>query len=671
MTIKKGVTKSKMGNDKIRQEMEDLELINSINFNINHGDSLNKIIELVSTKTRKLFSSFGATVYLLSEDKKYLVMKRLSIPSAIKKRIESLIKSGITMVKIPLREGSHYYKTLKAKKPKIINETTEIKKLIQEFVETIPENQKAMRAIIKKLIPEIYKVLGICSVMIVPLVADSKVLGLLDISGRKHFENFDLERISSISSQLSIAINRKQTEDKKGLIFEGIKTNENRFKELFERISNGVVVYEAVNGGKDFIFKNFNKAAEKIEKIRKKDILGKSVLEVFPGMKNFGLFDVFKRVYRTGKPERYPISFYKDDRISGWRRNYIYKLYSGEIAAVYDDITRQKQAEESLKISEEFSSSLMENSTNPIIVFNADASIKYVNKAHENIAGFKSSEILGKKPPFPWWPKEMENKNRKKFKIFLKKGLNKYELLFNNKKGEKLWVEISGKPVFSNGKLNYIISNWVDVTDRKIMEDNLKVSYHKLQKILEGTIHTLAGIVEIKDPYTSSHQKRVSKLAVAISNELGIESKIIEGIRIAANIHDIGKINIPASILSKPGKLSNIEFDMIKTHSQAGYEMIKEIEFPMPIAEIILQHHEKLDGSGYPRGLKDKDIMFEAKILTVTDVVEAMSSDRPYRPALGLDKAVEEIKKNSGILYDPVIVDACIKVITKKGFRFD
>ncbi|NQT66935.1 MAG: PAS domain S-box protein [Actinobacteria bacterium] len=313
----------------------------------------------------------------------------------------------------------------------------------------------------------------------------------------------------------------------------------------------------------------------------------------------------------------------------------------------------------------------MENSANPIIVFNADASIRYVNKAHEKITGFKSSEILGKKPPFPWWPKEMENKNSKKFKIFLKKGLNKYELFFNNKKGEKLWVEISGKPVFSNGKLNYTISNWVDVTDRKVMEDNLKVSYHKLQKILEGTIHTLAGIVEIKDPYTSSHQKRVSKLAVAISNELGIESKIIEGIRIAANIHDIGKINIPASILSKPGKLSNIEFDMIKTHSQSGYEMIKEIEFPMPIAEIILQHHEKLDGSGYPRGLKDKDIMFEAKILTVTDVVEAMSSDRPYRPALGLDKAIEEIKKNKGILHDPGIVDACIKVITKKGFRFD
>lgn len=671
MTIKKEVIKSKMDNDEIRQKLEDLELINSINFAINRGDSLNKIIELVSIKTRKLFSSFGATVYLLSEDKKYLVMQRLNIPSAIKKRIESLIKSEITMVKIPLREGSHYYKTLKAKKTKIINDTVEIKELIQEFVETIPKNQKVMRVIIKKLIPEIYKVLGIRSVMIVPLVTNSKVLGLLDISGRKPFENFDLERISSISNQLAIAINRKQTEDKIGLIFEGIKTNENRFKELFEHMSSGVAVYEAVNGGNDFIFKDFNRASEKIEKIRKKDILGKSVLEVFPGMKNFGLFDVFKRVYKTGKSEKYPISFYKDYRISGWRRNYIYKLPLGEIVAVYDDLTRQKQVEESLKSSEELSLSLMENSPSPIMVVNADTSIRYVNPALESLAGLKSGEILGMKSPYPWWPEELENEYNKKFKTVLKKGCNKLELLFNNRIGEEFWVEINARPVFSNKKLKYLIINWFSITDRKIMEDNLKKSYNMLQKTLEGTINTLAAIVETKDPYTSGHQKRVSKLAVAISSELGLESKRIEGIRIAAEIHDIGKINIPASILSKPGKLSDIEYAMIKTHSQIGYEMIKEIEFPMPIAEIIYQHHEKLDGSGYPRGLKDKDIMLEAKILTVADVVEAMSSHRPYRPALSLDKAVEEIKKNKGTLYDPGIVDACIKVITKKGFRFD
>jgi PAS domain S-box-containing protein/putative nucleotidyltransferase with HDIG domain len=458
---------------------------------------------------------------------------------------------------------------------------------------------------------------------------------------------------------------------KKKQIFDGIKASENRFKELFEHMSSGVSIYEAINNGKDFIFKDFNRAGGKIEKIRKKDVIGRSVLEVFPAAKEFGLFDVFKRVYKTGTPEKFPISFYKDDRISGWRRNYVYKLPTGEIVSIYDDITRQKQVEESLKISEKFSSSLLENSPSPIMVVNADASIRYVNQALVSLVGFKSNEVLGKKPPYPWWSREFENRHIREFKVVLQKGCSRRELLHNSKMGEEFWVEVYAKPIFSDGELKYSIINWFDITDRKAIENNLKISYLKLKKTLEGTINTLAAIVETKDPYTSGHQKRVSRLAVAISNELGLDSKTIEGIRTAAVIHDIGKINIPASILSKPGRLSDIEYDMIKTHSQMGYEMIKEIDFPTPIAEIIFQHHERLNGSGYPRDLKDKDIMFEAKILAVADVVEAMSSYRPYRPPLGIDAAIEEIKKYKGKLYDPGIVDTCIKVITRKGFKFD
>ena len=454
-------------------------------------------------------------------------------------------------------------------------------------------------------------------------------------------------------------------------MFDDIKASENRFKELFEHMSSGVSIYEAINNGKDFIFKDFNRAGGKIEKIRKKDVIGRSVLEVFPAAKEFGLFDVFKRVYKTGAPEKFPISFYKDNRISGWRRNYIYKLPSGEIVSIYDDITRQKQVEESLKISEQFSSNLMENSPSPIMVINADTSIRYVNQALENLAGLKANEILGKKPPYPWWPKEFKARYARGFKITFNEGCSRQEVPFNSKMGEEFWVEVDAKPISSNGELKYLIVNWFDITNRKAIENNLKISYLKLKKTLEGTINTLAAIVETKDPYTSGHQKRVSKLAVAISNELGLDSKTIEGIRTAAVIHDIGKINIPASILSKPGRLSAIEYDMVKTHSQMGYEMIKEIEFPTPIAEIIFQHHEKLNGSGYPRGLKGKDIMFEAKILAVADVVEAMSSYRPYRPPVGIDAAIEEIKKYKGKLYDPGIVDTCVKVITRKGFKFD
>ena len=671
MAIKKEVIKNKSDTDKMQSKLEDLELINSVNIAVNQGESLNKIIELVSIRTRKMFSGFGASTYLLSEDKKYLEMQNINLPKAVKKRIETMVKTEISTIKIPLKEKSHYFRVFKEKKPVFLNNAVEIKELMWEFIEIIPENKKVLRGIIRKIIPEVYKVLGIKSVMIVPLITDGKVLGLLDISGKKPFDNFDLERLKSISNQLAIAINRKQTEDKMSFIFEGIKAEETRFKELFEHMSSGVAIYEAINRGEDFIFKDFNRASEKIEKIRKKDVIDRSVLEVFPAVKDFGLFDVFKRVYKTGIPEKFPMSFYKDNRISGWRRNYVYKLPSGEIIAIYDDITRQKQVEESLKTSEKFSSSLMENSPSPVMVVNADTSIRYVNQALVNLVGFKSNEVLGKKPPYPWWPEEFKARYAREFKVVLREGCSRRELLFNSKMGEEFWVEVDAKPIFSNGELKYLIINWFDITDRMAIENNLKISYLKLKRTLEGTINTLAAIVETKDPYTSGHQKRVSKLVVAISNDLGLDSKTVEGIRTAAVIHDIGKINIPASILSKPGRLSDIEYDMIKTHSQLGYEMIKEIEFPTPIAEIIFQHHEKLNGSGYPRGLKDKDIMFEAKILTVADVVEAMSSYRPYRPPVGMGAAIEEIKKYKGKLYDSGIVDTCVKVITRKGFKFD
>jgi len=209
-----------------------------------------------------------------------------------------------------------------------------------------------------------------------------------------------------------------------------------------------------------------------------------------------------------------------------------------------------------------------------------------------------------------------------------------------------------------------------EITKRIKAEDEIKNSYRKLQKTLKGIVDTLASIVEIRDPYTSGHQKRVAALSSAISKELDLGKDKIEAIGTAAIIHDIGKINIPASILVRPGKISSLEYNMIKTHSQVGYEMVKRIEFPWPIANIIFQHHERLDGSGYPKGLKGKDILFEAKIIAVADVVEAMSSHRPYRPALGMDKALEEITKNKGKLYDPGVVEACIKIITKKGFKF-
>jgi len=213
------------------------------------------------------------------------------------------------------------------------------------------------------------------------------------------------------------------------------------------------------------------------------------------------------------------------------------------------------------------------------------------------------------------------------------------------------------------------IMNQASTTIKRIKsEEDLRISEQKLRISLDGTIHTIAATVEARDPYTAGHQTRVADLAAVIASEMHLSNEKIEGIKMAGIIHDLGKINTPAEILSKPGKLSELEFQIIQTHPQVGFDLLKEIEFPWPIAGMVLQHHEKMDGSGYPRGLKGDEIMLEARILTVSDIVEAMSSHRPYRPAHGIDKALKQIKKDKGTLLDPKVVDACLKVF-EHGYK--
>jgi putative nucleotidyltransferase with HDIG domain len=198
----------------------------------------------------------------------------------------------------------------------------------------------------------------------------------------------------------------------------------------------------------------------------------------------------------------------------------------------------------------------------------------------------------------------------------------------------------------------------------------LRKSLKKMEVVLDGVIHSLSLTVEARDPYTSGHQRRVSALAVSIAECMELPEHQIAGIRMAGLIHDLGKIAIPAEILSKPGRLSEIEFSLIKNHPEVGFDILKHIDFQMPIAEIIYQHHERLDGSGYPRGLKGNDIFLESRIITVADVVEAMSSHRPYRPALGMEMVIEEITKNRNLVYDPAVANACLKIIEETGLNF-
>lgn len=209
-----------------------------------------------------------------------------------------------------------------------------------------------------------------------------------------------------------------------------------------------------------------------------------------------------------------------------------------------------------------------------------------------------------------------------------------------------------------------------ELAERKRAEEESRRYSEKLQDLIENITKAIALTTEMRDPYTSGHQQRVTQLAYAISEEMGLDKEIVAGIRVAGSLHDIGKMYIPGEILTKPGKLTEIELDMIRTHPEAGYSIVKTIEFPWPVAQIVLQHHERMDGSGYPAGLSAKDILLEAKILGVADVVEAMASHRPYRPALGIDKALEEISQKKGVLYDPEVVDTCLKLFAEKKFKF-
>jgi HD-GYP domain-containing protein (c-di-GMP phosphodiesterase class II) len=231
-------------------------------------------------------------------------------------------------------------------------------------------------------------------------------------------------------------------------------------------------------------------------------------------------------------------------------------------------------------------------------------------------------------------------------------------------------VDINTTQVLLDG-IKCSVSFFTNVTERKLAEEGKKRNIEKLLKVMGDTIKAMAMTVEIKDPYTSSHQQRVSKLATCIAQEMGLTNEQIKGISIAGTIHDIGKMYVPSEILSKPGKLNAVEFALVKMHSQAGYDILKIIEFPWPVAQTVLQHHERMDGSGYPDHLSGKAIILEARIIAVADVVEAIASRRPYRAALGIDKALEEISQQKGALYDSDVVDACLTLFNEKGFKFD
>jgi PAS domain S-box-containing protein len=338
------------------------------------------------------------------------------------------------------------------------------------------------------------------------------------------------------------------------------------------------------------------------------------------------------------------------------------------------EITKRKKAEQTLKESEQKYRSIFENAVEGIYQSTPEGQFISINPAMARMHGYESPEEMITSITSIGKQLYVDPEDRKRYKNLLEGHgiVEDFESQFYRKDGSIIWVSLSARTVKdATGKVLYYGCTVEDTTSRKLAEAELTQAMEKLRKALGGIVHAMAVTVETRDPYTAGHQRRVTDLARAIATELGLSADRIEGIRMAGVIHDIGKISVPAEILSKPTKLTDMEFNLIKVHPQSGYDILKEIDFPWPIAQIVLQHHERMDGSGYPQGLKGNEILLEAQILLVADIVESMASHRPYRPALGIDAALAEIEKNKGVLYDEKAADACIKLFREKQFSFE
>ena len=337
------------------------------------------------------------------------------------------------------------------------------------------------------------------------------------------------------------------------------------------------------------------------------------------------------------------------------------------------DVTERKQAEEELRSSQQVLEGIL--NAIPVRVFWKDKDLVYLgcNAVFASDAGFADpKDIVGKDDYQMGWRDQAEMYRGDDSQV-IASGCSKVlmEEPQTTPEGETITLLTSKTPLRdSSGQISGVLGTYMDITKRKRAEEEVRRQAEQLRRTVEGTVLAMSRVVETRDPYTAGHERRVAELATAIAADLGMEGEALTALRLGGLIHDIGKIAVPAEILAKPGRLSEVEFDLIKLHPVTGFDILGPIDFGRPVAEMVLQHHERLDGSGYPRGLKGEDILPEARILAVADVVEAMSSHRPYRAAFGIEAALAEVREHAGVKYDADVVASCVRLFDEQGFQF-
>lgn len=351
-------------------------------------------------------------------------------------------------------------------------------------------------------------------------------------------------------------------------------------------------------------------------------------------------------------------------------------MQGGQISGAvvtFRDITERKQAEEALRQSEEKFRRTFDQSPIGAAMIGLDFHYLRVNDQLCRITGYTQEELADRTFMDITYADDLAINLELTERLAAGK-IDHFtmEKRYLRKDGSTVWVRVSVRLIKdAAGKPLYFLPMIEDIDAYKQAEENLQLTLSQLKQVIGEIVRAMSRTVEVRDPYTAGHQRRVTRLAQAIAREMGLSQAQKKGVWVAGTLHDLGKVYVPAGILSRPGRLTDVEFALVKTHSEKGYEILQPIKFPWPVAQIVRQHHERLNGSGYPDGLQGDEILLEARILAVADVVEAMASHRPYRPALGVGDALEEISRNRGVLYDPEVVDACLKVFTEKGFKFE
>ena len=434
----------------------------------------------------------------------------------------------------------------------------------------------------------------------------------------------------------------------------------------------------------------WNRAMEEMTGVKAEDMLGKGDYEYalpFYGVRRPKLIDLIFRPNeeiekqylsvkrRSGALLAEAMVTLNEENLKVWgKASPLYDEEDNIVGAIQyiRDITEHTLTEEALRQAEAEYRGIFENAQEGIFRSTIEGRFIMANQALASMLYYSSPrELLNAITDIPHQLYVSPDEHDVLKQMIKDYGATKgFETQYYRKDGAEIWVSINMQAVSdTDGQMLYYEGIVEDITVRKQAEEDRKWSVERLRKTVQATIQAMAMVVEARDPYTAGHQRRVSDLARTIATEMGLSRDRIDGISVMGAIHDLGKISIPAEILSKPTKLNDMEFGLIKAHAQAGYDILKEIEFPWPVAEIILQHHEKLNGSGYPQGLKGDEILLEARIVGVADKVEAMASHRPYRAALGLEETLEDISQNRGTLYDADAVDVCMRLFHEKHYQ--